>query len=128
MDEFLARGGYWVAWAALASSAAFSGDGEHRPLGYGLVLMVSTVALPVALRASALRFDRRRGGRPPPRWPAQVRRTTERLRWPLAVAYGAGAAWYAQWHHDVPWFSAAVGAVAAAAVGYVARPLPADVT
>lgn len=126
MDWFLARGGYWVAWAAVASSAVLRGDGEDRSLGSGLLLLLGTVAWPCALRGAALRGDRARGGLTPPRWPALVRRSTVRLRWPLAAAYGAFAAWYTQWHHDVPWLTVVAGLAGAVAVAYAARPLPAE--
>lgn len=125
MDRFLAGNGYWVAWLAAALTSVATGEGEHRPLAFGFGFVVTSSAVPLALRASALRGDRERNGQPPPPRPALVRRWVTRLRWPLAVAYGAGAAWFAQWHYDVPWLSVVAGAVATAVVAYAARPLPA---
>lgn len=123
MDEFLAGRGYWAAWAAAVSSALLNFDGRPRPLWLGFVLLASIVAWPFALRASALRGALERGGLTQPGWSARIHRTTVRLRWPMAVVYGAVSAVYAQWYVGVPWFT--VVAALAAAVAYAARPLPA---
>ena len=111
-------------YVAAIVANAMSGDGEHRPLWRGVATLAAILLFLAAARASALRDGARRAGRP--MWGPQafVHRVVRFGRWPLALLIGAGAAWFAQWHHDVPWFSALSGAVVFVAAAAALAPVP----